>query len=105
MYRLVYVSKRINANANAEYDLEKKQFIVKKGSIVSDKVCYSEKFKAAYKIEEQRKKYVKEGVVLEDVLFSSPSTAANFVTGRSTNGLIAWKDEKGLSLKKILENK
>ena len=37
--------------------------------------------------------------------FRSPSTAANFVTGNSTNGLLAWKDENGRTLKEILNDK
>ena len=35
------------------------------------------------------------GIVLEDCSFPSPSTAANFVTGRSSNGYVAWRvDDK-----------
>ena len=40
--------------------------------------------------------------VIKDVPFKSASTAANFVTGASTNGLTAWKDENGKTLKAIL---
>lgn len=32
------------------------------------------------------------GIVLKDVYFKSASTAAQFITGNSTNGLRAWKD-------------
>lgn len=39
-----------------------------------------------------------------DVLFSSPSTAASIVTGRSANGLIEWKTSDGRILK-VLESK
>lgn len=42
-----------------------------------------------------------EGVLQEDVLFFSPSYAAMFVIGKSTNGLTIWKDEDGHSLKEI----
>lgn len=45
-----------------------------------------------------------EGNILRDCEFSSPSTAAQFVTGRSTNGYEAWKVEKKISLGKYLEN-
>lgn len=35
------------------------------------------------------------GVVLKDYSFLSPSAAANFVTGRSANGYVAWRvDDK-----------
>ncbi len=40
--------------------------------------------------------------VIKDMSFKSVSTAANFVTGASTNGLTAWKDESGKTLKAIL---
>jgi hypothetical protein len=36
-----------------------------------------------------------------DYLFSSPSTAAAVVMGRSANGLIEWKDKSGKDLKSI----
>lgn len=35
------------------------------------------------------------GVMLEDAIFQSLSTAACFVTGRSANGMITWKTEDG----------
>ena len=55
-----------------------------------------------------RNRLVNEGVVAvkdgklifnEEYLFSSPSTAAAVVMGRSANGLIEWKDKKGRPLK------
>lgn len=40
-------------------------------------------------------------VLLEDMLFNSPSSAASFVTGYAINGKDAWKDEQGRSLNEI----
>ncbi len=51
--------------------------------------------------EQRRKVSVVDGVLQEDVLFSSPSYAAMFVIGKSANGLTSWKDENGRSLKEI----
>lgn len=51
--------------------------------------------------EKRRKVNVIDGVLQEDVLFSSPSYAAMFVIGKSANGLTSWKDEDGHSLKEI----
>lgn len=51
--------------------------------------------------EQRRKVSVVDGVLREDVLFSSPSYAAMFVIGKSANGLTSWKDENGRSLKDI----
>ena len=36
--------------------------------------------------------------IIKECVFTSPSTAAQFVTGRSTNGYEAWKVEKKKSL-------
>lgn len=43
-----------------------------------------------------------EYIVMEDLLFSSPSLAAAIVMGRSANGLTEWKDKYGKSLKDII---
>lgn len=99
---LVYLRRKY-AEAIAEYDPEKKSCVVKKGSKVSDDISYTEKFRGTDSIEKFRAEYVKNGVVIKDAPFKSSSTAANFVTGRSTNGLTAWKDENGVSLKTILQ--
>lgn len=45
------------------------------------------------------------GNILKDCQFSSPSTAAQFVTGRSTNGYEAWKVETKKSLGDYLKEK
>ena len=36
-----------------------------------------------------------EGILLKDVTFKSLSTAATFVAGRISNGMITWKTEDG----------
>ena len=43
--------------------------------------------------------------ILKECIFSSPSTAAQFVTGRSTNGYESWKVEERKSLGKYLKEK
>lgn len=45
---------------------------------------------------------LKGNVLQTDVAFKSASTAANFVTGTSTNGLTAWKDKDGKTIKEII---
>ena len=47
-----------------------------------------------------------DGVVyslVQDYIFSSPSTASGVLLGRSSNGRIDWKEESGRTLKKIQE--
>jgi hypothetical protein len=52
----------------------------------------------------KREKLMNDGIVKDfaftkDYLFSSPSTAAAVVMGRSANGLIEWKRKDGSTLK------
>ena len=43
---------------------------------------------------------IENDILQEDILFSSPSGAAAFVSGKSTNGLTYWKTKEGTDLKK-----
>ena len=102
--KLYLIQKSKGVNAQAEYDVETKTFKVLKGSVVSLEVSHSERFRGAASIIKQRSNgVVKNGKVTQDVEFKSPSTAANFVTGASTNGMTAWKDKSGKTLKELLE--
>lgn len=101
---LYLIREKKNIDATAEYDVDKKVFVVKKGSRVSKIVNHNTTFRSADSIEKMRGNgVVINGKVMKDVEFKSASTAANFVTGTSTNGLISWKNEKGICLKAILE--
>ena len=44
-----------------------------------------------------------EGLILKEIEFGSPSTAAQFVTGRSVNGYISWRIDDKISLKDYRE--
>lgn len=98
----LFIKRKNGINAFAEYDKASGRFIVLKGSKVSDSVTLSETFRGAKSIEKSREDTVLNDIVIKDVVFKSASTAANFVTGVSTNGLIVWKDENGKNLKDIL---
>jgi hypothetical protein len=59
---------------------------------------------------ESEKLYIGEGVLAavasscrfsQDYVFTSPSTAAAVVLGRSANGRIEWKDAQGRTLKEL----
>lgn len=91
-----------NYNATGDYDVETNSLVVKTGSVVSPDICYTKTFRGAKSVERQRVDNVVDNIVQRDVKFSSPSTAANFVTGRSSNGMIMWKTEEGKSLKKTI---
>lgn len=100
--KVYLIREKKNINAIGEYDLETKTLTVKKGSRVSEDIAYSEKFRGARAIERDREETVKDHIVTKDVQFKSASTAANFVTGSSTNGLVAWKADNGLTIKEII---
>lgn len=101
--KLYIERKNKTIEAVAEYNLENSSVTVLKGSTVSANIAYSEKFRGAKSIEKSRSKYVENGIVIKDAYFKSASTAANFVTGSSTNGLTAWKSENGKTLQCILK--
>jgi len=87
-------------SAEGEYNEKDNSLVVRAGAILSKDVARSEKFRGTKSIEAKRASVsIKNGVLMEDVAFRSPSTAGNFVTGRSTDGLTAWKDENGKPLK------
>ncbi len=44
-------------------------------------------------------------VIIEKCVFNSPSTAAQFVTGRSMNGYKAWRVDENKSLDEYLKEK
>lgn len=46
---------------------------------------------------------VLDGKLIKDYLFNSPSYAATFVLGKSSNGRTEWKDKDGVTLKEIEE--
>ena len=80
------------------YDETNNTVTVLKDSVINPKI---EIFKGTTAIEKHREGVIKNGKVIKDIAFNSPSTAASFVTGRSTNGMIAWKTGDGQNLKKI----
>lgn len=99
--RVTLKRNRTNANAYGEYNPQTKHLIVLEGSTVSTTIRYSERFRGAKSIEKARSEWVRDGKVITNVEFKSPSTAANFITGNSTNGLTAWLDENGKSIKDL----
>lgn len=101
----IYIKReKSGINVVGEYNVETKEVTVKKGSVVSENIAYSEKFKGAKTIEHHRAGVIKDRILIKDMVFKSASTAANFATGASTNGLIAWKTEDGKKLKDALSN-
>lgn len=103
MISLHLTSKKLGYSAIAEYDESTKMTIVKKGSIISDTVAGGA-FRSANSVLKLRTSgVVVDNKLVADVSFKSPSSAANFVTGRSTNGNLAWTTEDGKKLGALLK--
>ena len=101
--KLFLLRKNQSVNAIAEWNQNTNTFKVLKGSVVSESIATHTKFRSAKTIEKTRANgTVVNRILMTDVLFKSASSAANFVTGSSTNGLEAWKDITGKKLKNIL---
>lgn len=76
-------------------------FVVKKGSKIAEKVTKSCP-EHAIKKREQYKDIIDDNfVLLEDLLFNTPSGAVSFVCGASKSGNVEWKTKDGISLKEL----
>lgn len=79
------------------------KFVVLKGSQISPEVRQS--CRASIKMRREElvlSGKVADGIFTGDIVFSSPSTAAAIILGGETNGLDAWKNDEGKSLKQIM---
>ncbi len=74
-------------------------YVVLPGSKVE--LIDSKKIPVGVKKKREKANIDSEGILQEEVLFSSPSYAAAFLIGAHTNGRAEWKDENGLSLNDI----
>lgn len=100
MMKLFLNSQKGTHSAIAEYN--KYGITVLAGSRINTIVTYN---KIPSDVLEKRtdKNIVDEnGVVKQNVVFASVSAAAQFVTGRSSNGYIAWRPDNKMSLKEYL---
>jgi len=97
---------RATRGANAKGQITNEGFVVLKGSEIADTVTSS----LNQSIINFRQRLIDEQKIInthnkliftEDYLFSSPSTAAAIVMGRSANGLTEWKLSDGRILKSI----
>ena len=88
-----------NAEAYGLFNLENESLTVLKGSRVN---AQSLTIEVKNKRDKQLEKYTEEKggqrIVKQDVLFLSPSGAAVFCVGGSSNGWNTWKDEQGRKL-------
>jgi hypothetical protein len=74
-------------------------YIVLKGSVVNPKINIETCSGIAVSARKNSK--FDDNILLEDVLFTSPSAAAGFITGASANGYVVWKTTDGKTLKEV----
>ncbi len=83
------------------------ELIVKAGSTISSKPMASSFKQAKSRTELIQKHAINDNgkiILSEDLPFKSPSAAANFCTGSSSNGLILWKTKDGIDLASFLRH-
>lgn len=95
--KIFYKSEKRKFSAEAEYRGNK--VIVMKGSTISKKIDNFRISKVALTIRMDTKIVSTEYRLLKDVEFKSLSTAAQFVSGASVNGLKVWKCKNGEPIK------
>jgi len=88
--------------ATGNYDKATNKMTVLAGSRVSKELYYGPSFRGDKKIKRLREAYTVDGVMKDDLVFTSPTVAANFVIGYSCNGHLMWRDAEGRSLKELL---
>ncbi len=47
--------------------------------------------------------YSEDGILVDDVVFTTLSTAASFVAGRTSNGMLTWKTQDGKYVRETLK--
>lgn len=90
-------------NASGKGMITTEGFVLFAGAVLNEKTSEKSLSKGAANL---RKKHlasnkVKDFVTTEDILFSSSSAAADFVTGYSVSGPATWKNAAGVTLKEL----
>lgn len=78
--------------------------IVKKGSNIATKLNDNSKFTKSVINCRYNTELVKNNIVLKDIEFNSPSTAAQFVVGSVVNGKNRWHTSEGITLNEFLKS-
>ena len=96
------ILKSQNGTHSANAELKNGKIVVMKGSKINLKDSFEKMSRNAFYYRHNKEYVNEEGYLLENIVFDSVTTAAQFVTGRSVNGNIAWRVEDKMSLKDYL---
>lgn len=100
--RCVLKSKKNLHSAVGIYDTDTKRIIVLKGSKINPQQSYPKMIASVVALRKDRQLVDEKGILLSDIPFSTVSSAAQFITGRSSNGYIAWRPDDKMSLKEYI---
>ena len=94
-----YIRRKLKRNGNkplnAKMRVQDGKYIVLAGS----EICMMETVGVSVGVKAIRNSdYVKDGILQRDVVFDSPSSAASFVIGGSSNGWSDWKTQDGIPI-------
>ena len=92
-----FVRKNINGTGRRTSD----GFVIFKGSVLNPKIVKSCPKNAISYRERYASVIDDNNTLTEDILVSSPSAAASFLSGTSVSGNDVWQTEAGLSLKNL----
>ena len=101
LMKLYLNSRNGTHSATAEYN--ENSVTVLAGSIVNMELLYPKMPPLVKEKRDDRSIVSADGKLLVDVTFDTPTSAAQFVTGRSVNGYIVWRPDNNMSLKQYLE--
>lgn len=102
--RITLFMKTRNKLFHAEAVYDDGVMIVRKGSMVNTNQAAHIRGENKARLYLDDPQFVdKDGLVLKDCTFKSPSAAAQFVNGNCTNGYLAWKTRDGIKLKELVK--
>lgn len=94
--------KKLNLTAEATAKQTAEGFVVLKGSKIAPSSGKDDIISPGNRQKREECKNI-DNILQEDVLFTSPSSAAEFVTGKSCNGWVSWKTKSGKTLHNLEE--
>ena len=91
---------KINFTVEATAKQTSEGFVVLKGSKIAPSSGTDDTISPG-NLKKRKESRIESDILQEDVLFNSPSSAAEFVTGKSANGWVCWKNKEGKTLDEL----
>lgn len=101
--KVFMVSKKNYYNASGIY--EDGKLTVLKGSKIREKNMNFQRMSLIEDLRNNKNVVDENNIIKKDVIFNSPSTAAQFVGDSSRNGLLYWRNKDNVKLRDIIGGK